>query len=136
MKKIFFLFLLGISLISCELNNYDDGYSLELLPVAKVEMPLTFAKDSLTNIPVKYLRPSNCHFFEDFYYQKNDFTRTIAIYCSKLNKDNCQSFQNDTIEVPLKFRPTELGTYQFKFWKGVDVQGQDIYEPYQVEVNH
>jgi hypothetical protein len=136
MKKIFYLFLLGVSLISCQLNDYNDGYQLVILPVAEVEMQTAFAKDSLTNIPVKYLRPSNCHFFEDFYYEKNGFTRFVAIYCSKLNKDNCQSFQNDTIEVPLKFRPTELGTYQFKFWTGVNAQGQDVYQDYEVEVNH
>jgi len=136
MKKIFFLMLIGFSLISCELNDSNDGYSIVVLPVAKVEMQNAFAVDSITNIPVKYLRPSNCHFFEDFYYEKNNFTRTIGIYCSKLNKDNCQSFENDTIAVPLKFQPTELGTYQFRFWKGVDAQGQDVFEEHEVVVNH
>lgn len=137
MKKIFLLILIGISFISCELND-AESYSLEILPVAKVEMDAetTFAKDSVTRIPVKYLRPSNCHFFEDFYYEKFNSTRIVAIYCSKLNKENCQSFENDTITVPLKFKPTELGTYVFKFWKGVNSAGEDVYEEREVDVNH
>jgi hypothetical protein len=133
MKKIVYSLVICFAIISC--TTEGESYSLEVLPVAKVEMQTAFAKDSITEIPVKYLRPSNCHFFEDFYYVRNDFTRIVAIYNSRLNKDNCSEFANDTIEVPLRFRPTQLGTYTLRFWKGT-VDGVEEYYEYQAEVNH
>ncbi len=137
MNRIISALSLCLLLVACQPEGVDS-YSLEILPVAKVELEpdFTFAKDSVTVIPVKYLRPSNCHFYEDFYYEKNDFTRIIAIYNAKLNKDNCQNIANDTITVPLKFKPVELGTYTLKFWKGTNSAGEDEFFEYQATVNH
>jgi hypothetical protein len=134
MKKIIFISVISFLLFSCVPEG--ESYSLEILPVARVEMQTAFAKDSVTEIPVKYVRPSNCYFYEDFYYIKDNFTRTVAIYNSRLNKDNCQTFENDTIMVPLKFKPTTLGTYTFKFWKGVNTAGEDEFFQYEAIVNH
>jgi len=134
MKRIASAIALCLLIVSCAPEG--ESYSLEILPVAKVEMETAFAKDSVTEISVKYLRPSNCHFYEDFYYERVEFTRIVAIYNAKLNKDNCQSFANDTIAVPLKFKPTQLGTYTFKFWKGTNNAGEDEYFEYAAVVNH
>lgn len=134
MKKIISAIVLCFLLASC--TPEGESYSIEILPVAKVEMQTAFAKDSVTEIPVKYIRPSNCHFYEDFYYDRIGFTRIVAIYNARLNKDNCQSFENDTIVVPLKFKPMELGTYTFKFWKGTNDAGEDEYFEYEAVVNH
>lgn len=134
MKRIASAIALCLLIVSC--TPEGDTYSLEILPVAKVEMETAFAKDSVTEISVKYLRPSNCHFYEDFYYERIEFTRIVAIYNAKLNKDNCQSVANDTVTVPLKFKPTQLGTYTFKFWKGTNNAGEDEYFEYDAVVNH
>jgi hypothetical protein len=134
MKRIASAIALCLLIVSC--TPEGDTYSLEILPVAKVEMETAFAKDSVTEISVKYLRPSNCHFYEDFYYEKIDTVRIVAIYNAKLNKDNCQSVANDTVTVPLKFKPTQLGTYTFKFWKGTNDAGEDQYFEYNAVVNH
>lgn len=134
MKKIVLSFILTFAIVSC--TPEGEEFSLDVLPVAKVEMQTAFARDSVTNIPVTYLRPSNCHFFEDFYYLRNDFTRVIAIYNSKAIKESCQTLENDSIEVNLRFKPAELGTYTLKFWKGVDASGQDEFFEYQAVVNH
>ncbi|MBN8641007.1 MAG: hypothetical protein J0L86_04265 [Flavobacteriales bacterium] len=134
MKRIASAIALCLLIVSC--TPEGDTYTLEILPVAKVEMETAFAKDSVTEISVKYLRPSNCHFYEDFYYERIDFTRVVAIYNAKLNKDNCQSVANDTVTVPLKFKPTQLGTYTFKFWKGTNNAGEDEYFEYDAVVNH
>lgn len=134
MKKLISALVLCFILASCEPEG--EGYTIEILPVAKVEMQTAFRKDSVTQIPVKYLRPSNCHFYEDFYYDKVGFSRIVAIYNSRLDRDNCQSIENDTITVPLKFKPTELGTYTFKFWRGTTAAGVDEYDEYDAVVNH
>lgn len=134
MKNFVYALVLGLLLISC--TPEGDTYRLVVLPVAKVEMETAFRKDSVTKITVKYLRPSNCHFYEDFYYVREGFTRVVAIYNSELNKDNCQPIENDTITVPLSFKPTELGTYTFKFWKGTNADGIEEFDEYQADVNH
>lgn len=135
MKRAISLLLVSLTFISCDLND-EESYSQEILPVAKVEMQTAFAKDSTTTIIVKYLRPSNCHFYDDFFYERQGFTRIIAIYSSKLQKDNCQTIENDTIAVPMKFRPTEIGTYLFKFWKGTNASGEDTFYEHAAIVNH
>lgn len=134
MKKLISAIVVCFLLVSCAPEG--ESYTIEILPVAKVEMQDAFAKDSVTNIPVKYIRPSNCHFYQDFYYERVGFSRIVAIYNARLNKDNCQSFENDTIVVPLKFKPTEIGTYTFKFFKGTNADGEDEYFEYDAVVNH
>ncbi len=134
MKKLIVVFLLVFVITSC--TNTEESYTLEILPVAKVEMQTAFARDSVTEIPVKYIRPSKCYFFEDFYYQKNDFTRVVAIYNAHLYRNDCQVVENDTVVVPLKFKPTEIGTYTFKFWKGTNTSGQEDFFEYEVVVDH
>lgn len=134
MKKIISALVLCMVLASC--SPEEESYNIEVLPIAKVEMQTAFAKDSVTQIPLKYLRPSNCYFYENLYYQKDGLTRTVAIYNSKLNRDDCQTMTNDSVRVFLNFMPTQLGTYTFKFWKGTNASGQDEFYEYQAVVNH
>lgn len=134
MKKIISALVVSVLFLSC--SEEGESYRVVTLPVAKVEEETAFAKDSITEITVKYLRPSNCHFYEDFYYERNGFTRTVAIYNVELGRDDCQSLQNDTISVPLKFKPAELGTYTFKFWKGNNAAGEEQFFTFEAVVNH
>ncbi len=99
-------------------------------------MPSKFAKDSITNIPVKYLSPSTCHVFNNFYYDAYQFDRIVAIETVKLNQNNCQADNETVVEVQLKFRPVTLGTYHFKFWTGENDLGEDQYLEYNVVVDH
>ena len=136
MKKIISALAIGFLFISCELGD-DDSSRLELLPVNSVDMPTAFAKDSITEIPVKYIRPTTCHFFNNFYYDSNvDFKRTVAIYTINLNQSGCQNDNTTLVEVPLKFKPTTLGTYNFRFWTGDNAQGISQYIEFDAIVDH
>lgn len=135
MRKIVFLIVLGLTIISCDVNQ-DETYTYEVNPVFGVVMPTAFKKDSITEIPVKYKRPSTCHIFKNFYYEVTDFNRTVAIETIKVNQDNCQVDTETVYESPLRFKPTVLGTYHFKFWTGQDTQGVDQYLEYNVVVDH
>ncbi|MES2747173.1 MAG: hypothetical protein V4648_02275 [Bacteroidota bacterium] len=136
MKKIILFIALGLFFTSCDLGDEEPNYTLEILPISEVTMPTAFAKDSITEIPLKYIRPTSCHFFDDFYYEKINFQRTVAIYCAKANLDNCQNDNVTVIEVPLRFKPTELGTYHFKFWTGENSLGANQFLEYDVVVDH
>lgn len=136
MKKYLLLFTLSFSLFSCSTNE-EESFSFEILPVSQdVVMPTAFAKDSVTEIPVKYIRPTSCHFFDGFYYDREDFTRTVAIYTNKINQEGCQIDNATEVTVTLKFKPTYLGTYHFKFWKGENAQGVDEFFEHDVVVDH
>jgi hypothetical protein len=135
MKKIIYALALGFLVISCDLGD-EDTSTLELLPVSTVDMPTAFAKDSTTLIPMKYLRPTTCHFFNDFFYSKNDFQRTVAIYSVNANQNGCQTDNVTLVDVTLKFRPVTLGTYHFRFWTGDDAQGVSQFAEYDAIVDH
>ncbi len=135
MKKIIAALVIGLLFMSCDLGE-EDPTTLEVLPVESVEMPTAFAKDSVTEIPVTYIRPTTCHFFNNFYYSKVAFKRTVAIYALDLNEAGCQNDNVTLVEVPLPFKPTALGTYNFRFWIGDDAQGVSQYIEYDVVVDH
>jgi hypothetical protein len=136
MKYIYFLLGIGFITISCDHKNDRPNQSLEILPVSQVVMPVKFAKDSITEIPVQYIRPTVCHSFYDFYYERNDFTRTVAIIALKENGgSSCPVSQLD-YTATLNFKPSSLGTYHFKFWTSTDAQGVDHFIEYDAVVNH
>ena len=136
MKKIILFLALGLIFSSCEIGEDDTNYVLDILPVSEVTMPTEFAKDSITEIPVKYIRPTSCHFFDSFFYEKNDFNRYVAIYCARSVQENCTADNVTVVEVPLRFKPTSLGTYHFRFWTGEDATGLNQYLEYDVVVDH
>ena len=136
MKTFFLILIVSVLTFSC--SPHDDGptNTLETLPVSQVIMPTQFAKDSITEIPLSYIRPTVCHSFFDFYYVRDGLTRTVAIIALKENgSSNCPPSQT-TYTIPLKFKPAALGTYHFKFWTGTDAQGVDQFTLYDAVVNH
>lgn len=136
MKKIMLFIALGLLAISCDLNKDNNYYTFDLIPVSSVTMPTAFAKDSITEIPVKFKRPSSCHFFDSFYYKRDDMTRTVGIYCVKSVESNCQPDYSTEIEVRLPFMPTQLGTYHFKFYNGENSLSAPQFFEYDVVVDH
>jgi len=134
MKKICALLALGLVLHSC--SKGEDRYISELKPVFEVDMPTAFAKDSVTNIPIRYKKQSTCHLYNGLYYNREGLTRTVAINTIKINEDNCQTDLNTNVQVNLAFRPEALGTYRFKFWIGEDALGVDQFIEYDAVVNH
>jgi len=136
MKYIYLLLAVGFLTVSCEPENEDANETLETIPVSQVTMPVKFAVDSITEIPVQYIRPTVCHTFYDFYYEKNDLTRTVAIIALKFNNGtSCPPSQLE-YTATLKFKPVALGTYHFKFWTSTDAQGVDHFLEYDAIVNH
>jgi hypothetical protein len=135
MKRIILIGLI-LAFYSCSIPNDNENFTYEIEPVYSVTMPTKFAVDSVTVIPVKYKRPSSCHFFNDFYYNPVDFTRTVAIGMLVSNSGTCQPDNTTLVEVSLKFKPKTVGTYHFKFWTGNDANGVEQFQVKDVLVNH
>ena len=134
MRNCWLLVLVAIGFISCNTDVEGDKFHLELLPIDSAILPLEFKKDSIYELPFKYIRPSTCHVFEGFYYERNLNVRTIAIQTSVLEYDNCVSAAVNPITEILKFKPTTETSYIFKLWKGKDANDVDIYEEITIPV--
>ena len=134
MKKILMLIGIFLLVISCTPESDEPEFHYELLPVESVDMPTELYVNTENQIVIHYLKPTSCHGFNGFYYDKDEFTRIIAIQSYVLEQDNCTPLTNQIVEKTLKFKPTETGTYLFKFWKGKDTNGDDIFEEISVDV--
>ncbi|MEY8849405.1 hypothetical protein AB9K26_11345 [Psychroserpens sp. XS_ASV72] len=133
MKKLLFLAFLVCTVLSCSVedDNTPNFYN-EILPVESVNMPSEFQLGSSHEITMTYLRPTGCHVFSDFYYVSELNQRTVAIITSVFTDIDCETFENEEVQVTLNFQVNNNGTYIFRFWQGEDANGNDIY--YIVEV--
>lgn len=130
MKKTLVL-LLVLVLSSCSLDNDISSNYQELLPVETAILPEEFVLNEIYDITVSYLTPSNCHYFNDIYYVKENNERTVAII-STVYEDNGNCVDFETSEIPeleatFQFRATQTGLYIFKFWQGENENGENQY---------
>lgn len=134
MKKYIALFALFCTMLSCSTDVNQDKFHLELLPVDSAVLPAQFKKDSIYELPISYIRPSNCHIFDGFYYEKDLNKRTIAIQTSVLEHSGCGPAPVSRLTEILNFKPTTESSYVFRLWKGKDASGQDVFEETEIPV--
>lgn len=134
MKKISVLLIVLFSVIACNTESDGDKFHLELLPVDSAVLPTEFKKDSIYELPITYTRPTTCHVFEGFYYDKNANKRTIAIQTSVLEQSNCTAATVNPMTEILKFKPTIESSYIIRLWKGKDSNGADIFDEVEIPV--
>ncbi|MGX7667798.1 hypothetical protein [Flavobacterium pedocola] len=132
-----FLLLLMISLfISCQKEETEE-VTYELLPVTEVNMPNTFRVNQMSNIQVKFVRPTDCHSFNKFYSQKNNGLSKVAVESIIVNSSgkSCPTLNgNGTTTSNFKFTPEEAGEYTLQFWKGKNNSGEDTFLTYNIEI--
>tara|TARA_R110002049_G_scaffold307520_1_gene508221 strand:+ start:32922 stop:33242 length:321 start_codon:yes stop_codon:yes gene_type:complete len=104
------------------------------LPVESVDIPDEFTLGETYPIVVKYLRPSTCHVFNDFYYRKDNNERTVAIIAADFDRSDCEDLEDELTNATFNFNVTGNGSYIFKFWQGEDDNGDDQYLTFEVPV--
>ena len=134
MKKLVLLLSLLFAFNSCSTDD-GDNFRFELLPVESVEIPNEFTLGETYEITIRYYRPSTCHAFNSFYYEKNLNTRTIAVESIVFEQDGCEALESVLVEKKLNFHVTNNGSYIFKFWQGTNEAGEDIFLDYEIPVN-
>lgn len=135
MKKLALLLLAVFAVAACSLNDDEPNYMLETLPVESYSVPDSLVLNQPTEIKLTYKRPSNCYFYEGIYYEKNANTRTIAIQTSVTTGEVCTPYTEDQIvSCSFNFVATGNGPYTFKFYKGEDANGNNIFEEVEVPV--
>ncbi|SDW08525.1 hypothetical protein [Flavobacterium degerlachei] len=135
MKKLVLFLVLITTLVSCSTDNdNNDSYTYEVLPVQSYELPASFTLGETYEIKLKYQRPTACHIFQGIYYDKNLNTRTIAIQTAVNDNQICTTEVPALSEVSFNFYVTNTGSYIFKFYKGEDAAGQDLFEEVEIPV--
>ncbi|TDE46617.1 hypothetical protein E0I26_00605 [Flavobacterium rhamnosiphilum] len=136
MKKIVLLTLFVLTLVGCSIDDDQPNYSYEVLPIDSYTLPESFTLGETYEIKLKYKKPSNCHSFQGIYYDKELNIRTIGIQTTVLESTDCTPLTAEPIEVSFKFYVTNTGSYIFKFYKGEDANGQNIFEEIEIPVTN
>ena len=135
MKKIALFLVLITSIMSCSLDNGPrETYSYNVLPIESHTLPETFKMGETYEIKLKYQKPTACHIFQGIYYAKDGNTRTIGIQVAVKNNQTCTNEVPEVSETSFKFTVTSAGPYIFKFYKGTDIEGKDLFDEVEVEV--
>jgi len=125
--KIVLLIILTSCLASC-LNDDDAGinFSFELVPIEQVEIPEQFTRGEIFEITVSYFRPSDCHSFRGFDYDRVSNERTASVVNVVIQDRTCQDLaETDLTEASFNFLVGNEASYVFRFWQGRNDQGEN-----------
>lgn len=135
MNKKILLLLTIICFTSCSDSNSDVGsFTLVDLPVDSYILPESFIFGEQYNITVTYTLPDGCHSFNNLFYEIKDTSRIIAIRAFVDLDRECTTavFTEEHLFVE---EITQEEDYVFKFFKGQDNDGENIFEEVTVPVN-
>ncbi|MBW2961641.1 hypothetical protein [Mesonia aestuariivivens] len=135
-KVILYVFLI-LTAASCSMDDNSNLYTAqELVSIDSVNLPDTLNFREIHDFEITYKRPTDCHFFDGFSNEKNENERIIwvvnRVYYD--NNTNCQELENELITKKLSFEVIRRDYYIFKFWQGVDEEGENIYLTKEVPV--
>lgn len=135
MKKIITLFAATLLFYSC-LNTDNDSFSIgyELLPIDSYTTPNSFTFGEKDTIKIKYTLKNKCYNFDNIYYEYQDTARIVAVRSIvELDKD-CEEVETQN-EYNLIVTATQKEDYLFKFYKGRDNDGKNVFAEVIVPVN-
>lgn len=130
MKKLIFPFLLVLPLVlttSC--NDRSEGEELQSIDPVKIDS-VRIESDTIQLsmvLPIKTYSTysSGCEGFYGYDYMHTDvFERKVVSYKFKTSA----ACSDPLVRVSqINFQPQQTGTFHFKFWKGKDNSGQNIW---------
>ena len=134
MRNLIAFAVVFVLLISCSPDDRPK-FTMKVLPVVSYVLPDSLFLGQTQTFKIRYNRPSTCYLFEGFYYEKDLNQRTIGVNTSVF-EENCQPLTGTPLEVELRFFTTNTGNYIFKFYKGKDAAGNNIFESVSVPVRN
>jgi len=137
MKRVVLNLVLVFLFVSCSLDDGDNNannLNLETLSIKEAVVPTEFTFGGTHNIKVIYDLPSGCHSFYDLFYRHEGTSRTVAVNALV---DESLPCTESLVEAEHTFQVNivQREDYVFKFWKGTDENGENIFEEITVPVN-
>lgn len=141
MKKIVLLLLAAITLSSCSPEDDEPNFYYEVLPIESFEVPQSVGLGQSYEVKMTYKRPTECHFYEGCYYKTELNSTIVGIQTFVLDMDDCKTLENDApIETSFTFTVSSnqnlTQPYIFKFYKGKDTNGNDVFEEVSIPVTY
>ena len=138
MKKLLLFFFALVTLSSCSINDDDEPQNNILYAYAAIDevvMPDAFVLGEEYEIKITYTNPSPCHEMFGFEYVPENQTHYFGIVSSfNPNDPLCSDEVGSTEEYVWKFRANRNEKYIFKFWTGIDSNGEAVFLTREVEV--
>lgn len=133
MKKIVLLLLAVFAVSSCSLDDDAQNYYLEVLPIDSFEIPESFVQGRKYEVKIFYKLPSNCHEVNGLYYAKEENQRIVGVQSRVRDAAFCEPIENAQLDsLIFNFEVGTEDSYIFKFYKGVDEDGNDVFEDVEV----
>lgn len=136
MKKVALILLTIACFTACSENDLssDASFTLIDLPIDSFTVPNRFTFGEQATIVVNYTLPNGCYSFDSLFYEQQNTKRVIAIRafldldaaCTEVLRVEKHEF---TIQIDQK------EDYLFKFFKGQNDDGENIFEEVTVPVN-
>jgi hypothetical protein len=139
MKKILLLFTALFIISSCTLEPDDEQkYGVEFLPVDWVIYPEYVTVGNTYEVRAGYTKPNGCYLFDRFYSEQDGSAVLIAVQTMVRTDGECKNYETDSHdEQTFTFSCDEAYTassYIFKFYTGLDVQGNKTYTQIEIPV--
>ena len=132
--RLFLLLLLGITLVSCEIDLDDENISFEKVAAFDIIVPSNLTVNFEYDVSFNYALVNDCRSFYNIEVESlADNVRKITAFVEVDNNRNCSSVYSEHTHT-FKFKPRTTGTYIFKFWNGVDASGMDSFETHEITV--
>lgn len=126
---------LATILTGCDLEDEKNDFFYEFVPVESVDIPDQFTRGDTVPITTFYFRPTDCHSFGGFDYDRSNNERTVTIVNVVLENRNCNDLDpTDLLEVSFDFNVGTEESYIFKFWQGRNEQGENQFLEIEVPV--
>lgn len=133
--KIGILLFLTTLITGCELDDDGANFFYEFVPIQSVDIPDQFIRGEVVKITVFYQRPTDCHSFGGFDYQRDANQRTVAVVNIVVNNRPCNDLETeDPVEASFDFHVGLEESYVFRFWQGNNNQGDTEFLEIEVPV--
>ena len=136
MKNFLVLLVILAGIFSCSIeDDVNPTYNFELAPVDSVSLPDTLTYGETYDFEITYERASTCHAFEWFEFTRDTNERKIYVVNRVyLDASKCEDLEDELVTQDLTFEVIRQDYYIFKFWQGVDSNGEDFFLNKQVPV--
>lgn len=117
-------------------DDDDDNIAVtfEYVPIDEYVVPSSFSLGKVENIKVTYTLMNGCYRFDDIHYENDEEGMIIAVKARvQLGVACTESITKGDYTLPIEIK--EQKNYILKFWKGTDVNGENIFEKVSVPVN-
>jgi len=140
MKKILLLFTALFIISSCSLDPDEDiKYNVEFLPIEAVLIPEYVVPGHTYEVRAKFIKPNGCYLFDRFHSEKDGESVIIAVQTMVRQEGECKKYETNTIEersftFSCDESYTSSNAYYFKFFRGLDVEGNKTYTQVMIPV--